>query len=114
MNKYSSKNYKPPNKAWEDIPEYKNATGFSTYLNKELGIQILFSLGKRENIGAEVCLYVTIAAVKNLRKDISKWIRYLTINSSFVLKEFFPELKFTREKEDESRIHFYCVIESKE
>lgn len=110
------RNFLTIKKEWEKIPnsilgEEKDDC-FASYINSELGIQVIFSLQQRiREPKANNCIYLTIAPIKSLRKDINNWGRYLKINSSFILKEFVPNLKFTIEEEKESRLFFYSNLD---
>ncbi|MEI8270884.1 MAG: hypothetical protein WCG45_05975 [bacterium] len=103
-------------KEWDKIPnslilQDENDLSLSSFLNKNLGIQVLFSIAERNrDPKSERCLFATVAPIKVLRKDINDWSRYLRINSAFVLKEFVPNLKFTLEEEKESKMHFYSIF----
>ncbi|RTK97163.1 MAG: hypothetical protein EKK64_02050 [Neisseriaceae bacterium] len=103
-------------KEWDKIPnslilQDEDDLSFSSFLNKSLGIQVVFSIAKRNREPkSERCLFATVAPIKVLRKDINDWSRYLKINSTFVLKEFAPNVKFILEEEKESKMHFYSLL----
>lgn len=110
------RNFLTIKKEWEKIPNSilgeEKEDCFASYLNSELGIQVVFSLQKRDREPkANNCIYMSIASMKSLRKDIKNWGRYLKINSSFILKEFVPNLKFTIEEENESRLCLYSNLD---